>query len=177
MPENRTRVAAAELLRLVAPHGALDAAEAALGDDRLAEIGGDDRLVAEAAMAIAPSEEGGLRPPRGTSPARLVALAIELVRRAQVLGAPMRVVAALARRLPAGSPVERAAAIGDVQAALAPFGDWSGAALLARNAPAGKLGSARQQAERLVAKLEATRAAGLDIYRAAAALEAGEAVP
>jgi predicted glycosyltransferase len=169
VPANHARTAAAELLRLIAPDAAVDAAEAAL-DDELLATGVDERALYEAALALAPAAEPGLRPPRGTRPAALLDLALGLVR----LGAPARVVNALARKLPAGPPAERAAALGAVVDALTPFSDWSGAALFARSLPPDKQRSLRQQGEHLAALLGAARARGEDLYRVAAAV-AGEA--
>jgi hypothetical protein len=176
VPENRARAAAAELLRLVAPEAAVDIAEAALGDDELAalrDLDADERALCDTAQALAPSGEPGLAPPRGVRPAALVRLAITLLARTRAASIPDRVVTALARRLPAGAPADRAEALAAVALALAPFSDGAGAALFARSVAIGKQLSVRQLGERLVGILADARARGDDLYRAAA-LVAGE---
>jgi predicted glycosyltransferase len=167
VPENCARVAAAELLRLVASDGDVDGAVAAAGDALLEaarELGAPEGIFLDAAQAIAPGSDA---PSRGAAP-----LAIDLVRCLHGLGAPvpaaLRALAIIGRKLALGTPAERAEALRTLAVELAAFGDWRGAAVYARSLPAEKQVRAPEQARRLAAALSAARRAGSDLYRAAA---------
>jgi predicted glycosyltransferase len=175
VPANHARTAAAELLRLVASEHEVDVAVAAAGDGVLEagrDLGVEERLFVEAALALAPSSEPGLSPPRGTGAAAISTLAVELVRCLHGLGAPvpaaLRALAVIGRKLPLGTPAERAEALRTIAVELAGFGDWRAAAVYARSLTAEKQTRAVEHARRLAAALSAARRSGADLYRVAA---------
>lgn len=167
VPTSHARDAAAELLRLVVPAHEVDAVEELL-DDEVLRRAEDFELFATVARALAGSE---LPNARDRDAALDLSERLRAVPREQAL----RIVEILCRKLGASPPRERAIAIGTVIEALAPFADWSGAAIVV-----GMLQSERQLAAPDVARRFATwlgevRAAGHDLYRAIADLSRASA--
>lgn len=126
VPENRARVAAAELLRLVLPSAQVDAAEEAISDRLLESARG-------LALDVEPFVET-MRFLGDGDAARTSDLAITLLRRfvADHRVAPpiaLKVLGLLSRKLD-GTPKERADAAIAIVDAFARFGDWAGAMAL-----------------------------------------------
>jgi predicted glycosyltransferase len=132
-PRNGARRAAAELLRLVLPASEVEAAEEAIGDDALTTARQLGVPLATMIDVIQLLEDGGRR---HEEPGEVAALATTLLREAAGHGLPlpvaMRLWSTLARKLPRARAGERAEALRQVIAALAPFGDWAGAATLVK---------------------------------------------
>ncbi len=176
-PRSHARDAAAELLRLVIPPSAVDAAEEAVGDEVL-------RAMRETALELDPFVEimHALSPsmPEGTSePPRVVsALAVEILRAASGLGVPplqaTRVVVTFARRLATATPTERAAASRRLLGDLAPFHDWPGAVTLLKLLGTERRLGAEALAGELGRLLAALAGRGEDLYRGVALLAAAQ---
>jgi predicted glycosyltransferase len=165
VPDNHARDAALEMLRLVLPSHAVDAAEEALDDALLAstsELGlaiADVTTLMRCLEGSSPDEE----------PARVSSLALELVRTMKREGVAfadaMRVVEPLCKKLVAATAEERAAAASSLLAALVPFADWPGAGMLVRAFGAERRLSADELAREATLFLGRLRARGEDLYR------------
>jgi UDP-N-acetylglucosamine--N-acetylmuramyl-(pentapeptide) pyrophosphoryl-undecaprenol N-acetylglucosamine transferase len=167
VPRGHGRDAAAELLRLVLPPAAVDAAEDAITDDLLtatAELGVAQETFTDVMHALAPPSDG----PARRDAASASDLAIGLVRAASALGAPPTcaalVASALGRRVAKASVSERAAATRRVLTALAPFGDWTAASTFLRLLRAERRLDAAALAAELERFLGALAAGGYDLY-------------
>ena len=132
-PRNGARRAAAELMRLVLPAADVDAAEEAIDDDALTTARDLGVPLSTLIDVIQLLEDDGKR---HDEPGEVASLATTLLREAVGHGLPipaaLRLWTTLARKLPRARADERAEALRQVSAALAPFGDWAGAATLVK---------------------------------------------
>jgi predicted glycosyltransferase len=165
VPRNHARTAAAAMLRLVLPPADVDAAEAALSDDVLAKCHQGSLALEQAlelASALEPEKSGR------ESAAGSAALATDLALEWHTQGLPfdpvLRVVLPLGRKLVRASASERAEASRRVVAALAPFADWSGAAMLVRALASEKELTAVALSALLERFAAGLRASGEDLY-------------
>ncbi len=167
VPTSHARDAAAELLRLVVPAHEVDAVEAIV-DDEVLRRADDFELFALVARALA---AGALPDPRDTAPALDLAERLRALPREQAL----RIVEVLCRKLPGAPVAERAAAIGTIVDALAPFSDWTGAAIGAGMLQSDRRLEAQAIAERFAGFLGAVHARGRDLSQAIAELSRSSA--
>ncbi len=138
VPRNHARDLAAELLRLVLPASAVEAAEEAIGEPLLVaarELSLDLETFVEVMHALGgagdDTHDVGVRDAAATSGASIDLLR-SLVDRGIPVAAGVRVVTLLARKLATARPGERAAAARLVLGELAPFADWGAAVMLLR---------------------------------------------
>lgn len=168
VPQNHAREAAAELLRLVLPPAAVEAAEEAVDDALLGaarELGYELEALFGLMELLEPRPRGELD---AESAGELSRLAVELVRelaRVEVpLEAARRALDPLARKLPRAKPAERREILGRALRAFLPFGDWSGAAMVVRALRSEKEPGGFQLIEGLERLLKLLRAEGRDLY-------------
>jgi UDP-N-acetylglucosamine--N-acetylmuramyl-(pentapeptide) pyrophosphoryl-undecaprenol N-acetylglucosamine transferase len=157
-PVDGARRAAAQLMRLLVPASEVDAVLASSRDP-----GVDERMLIVLMRSLA---EGLLPTPSLAAEASVAAL--EFMSAVRALAAPpaeaIRIATLLLRKYDGGgAPLERAGALTRVLTALAPFGDWRGAAALVRSMPARDLSEAASLVERAS---RGARDAGEDVYRA-----------
>lgn len=169
VPQNHARAAAAELLRLVLPSSAVEAAEEAVGDRLLVAaraLGAETEPFVELMRML-----DGERPGDAGETSDLAVALLELLCGEHRVAPPiaLKLLALLSRKLP-GTPAERAKAMGAVADALAPFGDWAGATVLLKVFGTERELGAAAFARELAAFLDATRERGEDLYAAIAAL-------
>lgn len=178
-PRNHARDAAAELLRLVLPPAAVEAAEEAVSDALLAAAGElelDFETFLEVQDALDPRPRAELDP---EAAAEASERAVALLRTIRAGGAPvpaaLRVVGPLLRKLPRADVAARAEAASAALEAFAPFGDWSGAAMVVRAFQTEKELPAAELAAALAAFLARLHARGEDLYRGLAILAEAQA--
>ncbi|MGE0712176.1 MAG: glycosyltransferase [Planctomycetota bacterium] len=178
VPRNHARAAAAELLRLVLPPAAVEAAEEAVDDELLAaarELGLELQAFFELMEVTDPRPRETLDAEAAQEASRL---ATGLLREVARLGVPLpaarRVLDPLARKLGGAAPRARAAALRAALAAFLPFADWSGAAMVVRALRGEKELEPAALLEALERFLAGLRAAGLDLYAGLARLAAAQ---
>jgi UDP-N-acetylglucosamine--N-acetylmuramyl-(pentapeptide) pyrophosphoryl-undecaprenol N-acetylglucosamine transferase len=178
VPQNYARAAAAEALRLVLPGWEVDAAEEAVTDDLLAaarelHITVDPFLDVMRAIAFGGDAEDGIGAP---DPGAVSDLAVALLRFTEGLGVPVdaaaRLTLAVAKKLPRATADERSQAARAAFSTLAPFGDWSGAAVLLRTIGDGQKLTPAALTSELTTLCARLRASGDDLYRGVALLSA-----
>lgn len=175
VPRNNARTAAAELLRLVLPTSAVDAAEEAVTDAMLSSAGSLNlplERILELVDALDPHDAQRRDPEAGGR------LAVELLRIGGDLGVPVpalvRMTQAVSRKVPRATVPERARAVRQVVEALVPFNDWNGAALFLKAFGVEKDLRADQFADELARFLTRLRNQGEDLYRGLARLSGAQ---
>jgi predicted glycosyltransferase len=172
-PPLGARRGAAQLLRLVLPASAIDAAVAAVGDRLLAAsraLAVPEATFLEAIELLdpAPDELPGLDPAGASGEA--VRLLEALGERGLPVPAALRALSPFLRRLEGGSPAERASAARAVARALAPFDDRAGAAALLKLAPWDTRAAPDALAAEVASLAAELASRGEDLYRGIARL-------
>jgi predicted glycosyltransferase len=169
--------AAAELLRVVLPAHEVDAASAAIDDELLLALragGLHFEQLTDLVHALRPEATAAVPRPMGDRLGRLTEEALALLRFAQGNHIPpsalLRSVRLLAPRLGQGTPLERAAALKQVLAALAPFADWPAALSLVKLLSADRKQKTSETAGELVQFLSALHSRREDLFRGMAYL-------
>jgi len=179
-PRNNARRAAAELLKRVLSPAAVEAAEEAVDDALLAaarDLGYELHTFLDLMAVLEPRPRSDAE-----SAGALSKLAVELVRETALAGVPLepvrRALDPLARKLPRGTPGERAAVITRALQAFKPFSDWAGAGMVVRALRSEKEPSGSHMIAALEAFLADLDAQGQDLYQGLARLaRAQEAHP
>lgn len=174
VPENHAREAAAELLRLVLPPAAVEAAEGAVDDALLLaarELGYELASLFELMGVLEPRPRGELD---AESARELSTMAVELVREFAQAGVPLeaarRALDPLARKLPRANAGERREVLGRALQAFAPFNDWSGAGMVVRALRSEKEPSGSELIQHLERFLAGLSREGHDLYQGLARL-------
>ncbi len=175
VPTNAARRAAAEILRLVLPHEAVNAAEAAVDDGLLAaayECRTSVYLFFETLRAFKMHHE--LSRHDAEEAPEVMAEVVSLIRATSDRGIPSKVVQKIAGvlryKLQRATVIERIRALSAIIMPLASFGDWVGATSLVKTIDIPVAELANEQLSELAGTLTALRRQGRSVYDAIAVI-------